>query len=181
MVKSVLRAFTAMALLSAGTAYAQNSSPGPTVESCVTPTVTTANAYGINFVVGGLLTFQVPTPFPPTGGGVLQSVNVTIAKVETSGFTFFPFSAQPTASTWTDAAVANITGADIKLQRSPISLTGNSQLGTATIASAVAVGQALRVGSGNLLYGILLSNAALTNNFTTAGDVQVCVEVLQDP
>lgn len=175
-------AIAAMALLgSAAPVLAQNSSPGLTVESCVTPVVTTANAYGINFVVGGLLTFQVPPPFPPSGGGVLHTVNVTIAKVETIAFTFFPFSANPTASTWTDASVANITGADIKLQRAPVTLTSNNQMGTATIASALAVGEAVRLGSGNLLYGVLLSNAALTNNFTTTGDVQVCVEILQDP
>ncbi len=132
---------------------------GKTVSVTVTPVVTVTNAYGTNYVVGGLLTFA--NAFTATGSGILQGVIVTIAKVETSGFTFFPFSANPSNTTWTDAAAANINAADIAKIRGPVSLTQNSQLGTT-------------------LYGVLLANAALTNQFSATTDVTVTVKILQD-
>jgi uncharacterized membrane protein YbhN (UPF0104 family) len=69
-------------LACAAPAFAQfgGSGASPVKEVCVTPTVTTANAYGINYVVGGLLTFSFP--FPPSGSGVVQSVYVNIKDVE---------------------------------------------------------------------------------------------------
>lgn len=151
---------------------------GTTVEVCQTPTVTTSNAYGTNYVVGGLLTF--PLAFQQNVGGVIHSVNVTIKKVETSGFTLFPLKGATTATTWTDAAVAAINAADVPLVRAPITLTGNSQLGTHTIASGIALGLAFTPNT-PALSAVLIANAALTNQFTTAADVQVCVNILQDP
>lgn len=162
--------------LQAGTAGIGNVG-GKTASVCVTPTVTTANAYGVNYVVGGKLTFA--NAFTATGSGILQSVTVTINKVETNGFTFTPFNADPSASTWTDAAVAAINATDVPRQRGAVSLTASSVLGTATVASAVGLGQATAPGTTSL-YGVLTSNAALTNNFTTTGDVQVCVTIMQD-
>lgn len=150
---------------------------GKTTTVCTTPTVTATNSYGTNYVVGGKLTFS--NIFTSTGTGILQGVVVTIAKVETSGFTFFPFASDPSASTWTDAAVANINATDIPKQRAPISLTANSQLGTTTIVSASGIGQPWNAG-GTSGYGILLANAALTNQFASTSDVQVCVQVLSD-
>lgn len=150
---------------------------GKTVSVCVTPTVTTSNAYGTNYVVGGKLTFS--NLFQAVGTGVLQNVTVTIGKVENNGFTFFPFSSDPSATTWTDAAVAAINATDIPKQRPPISLAANTQLGTATVASAVGIGQGW-VAGGTTGYGVLIANAALTNNFSSSSELQVCVTVLQD-
>lgn len=150
---------------------------GKTVSVCVTPTVTASNSYGTNYVVGGLLTFA--NAYTSTGSGVLQSVVVTIKKVETSGFTFFPFNSNPSNTTWTDAAVANINAADVAAQREPVSLSASSQLGTATVAWQTGLGQAMAPGTTSL-YGVLIANAALTNQFGSTSDVQVCVKVLQD-
>lgn len=144
----------------------------------VTPPVTAANAYGINYVVGGLLTF--PNAFTATGSGILQSVYVNMKKVETSGFTFIPFSANPVNSTFTDAAVCNINAADFDKVRGPISLGQSNAMGTHTIAAGIGLGEALSPG-GTTLYGVLLANAALTNQFSSTGDVSVTVAVLQDP
>ena len=153
-------------------------SAGQIKEVCVTPTVTTANAYGANYVVGGLLTFALA--LPPSGGGSIQSVYVQTNTVESNGFTFTPFSAQPSASTWTDAAVAAITGADKKLARGAISLAASSALGTYSTISSVGIGQVINAGA-TTLYGVLTSNGALSSNFTTTGDVTVCIDVLQFP
>jgi hypothetical protein len=49
-------------------------------ETCVTPTVTTANAYGTSFVVGGLQTFTNALPSGRTTGA-LRGVSVNIKKV----------------------------------------------------------------------------------------------------
>lgn len=150
---------------------------GKTVSVTVVPAVTASNSYGINYVVGGLLTFA--NAFTSTGTGILQGVTVTISKVETSGFTFIPFSANPSNTAWTDAAVAAINAADVAKVRAPVTLTQNSQLGTQTVAYATGLGQAMALGSTSL-YGVLLANAALTNQFSSTSDVTVTVTILQD-
>ena len=151
---------------------------GNTVSVCVTPTVTATNSYGVNYVVGGLLTFS--NSFTAKGSGILQGVVANIKDVETSGFTFIPFASNPSNTTWTDAAVAAINAADKFTPRGPVALTANSQLGTQTINSAAGIGEALAPGTTSL-YGVLIANAALTNQFAGTGDVQVCIKVLQDP
>lgn len=153
-------------------------SAGLMKEVCVTPTVTASNAYGANYVVGGLLTFA--NALPATGGGQIQSVYVNTQNVETMGFTFTPFVSTPLATTWTDAAVANILAADRPLVRAPITLVGSSVLGTHTDASSVGVQEGINTGS-TTLTGILTTNATLTNNFSATTDVRVCVDVVQFP
>lgn len=150
---------------------------GKTVSVTVTPTVTASNAYGTNYVVGGLLTFA--NAFTSTGSGVIQSIAVTCKKVETVSFTFIPFSANPTNTTWTDAAVANINASDVALVREPTQLNNYSGLGTMTIMSATGIGQAMNVGSTSL-YGVLIVSGALTNNFGSTSDITVTVKILQD-
>lgn len=150
---------------------------GKTVSVTVTPTVTASNAYGTNYVVGGLLTFS--NAFTSTGTGILQDVVVTIKKVETSGFTFVPFNSNPSNTTWTDAAVAAINAADVAAVREPVTLTAFSGLGTHTVAYASGLGIAMAPSS-TTLYGVLLANAALTNNFGSTSDVTVTVKILQD-
>jgi hypothetical protein len=149
-----------------------------TKETCVTPSVTATNAYGTNYVVGGLLTFPNALA-SPASGVVLETVSVTMKKVETSGFTFVPFNGNPSNSTWTDAAVAAINAGDVFIAKPPISLGAYSGLGTHTIASAAGIGQAMAPSS-TTIYGILIANAALTNQFGSTSDVQVCIQVLQD-
>ena len=150
---------------------------GKTVSVCVTPTVTASNSYGTNYVVGGLLTFA--NAFTSTGTGILQGVEVDIKKVETSGFTFIPFISNPSNTTWTDAAAANINAADVFAVRGPVSLSAYSGLGTMTAAYSNGLGEPMAPAA-TTLYGILLSNASLTNQFGSTTDVQVCIKILQD-
>lgn len=150
-------------------------------EVCVTPTVTAANAYGINFVVGGLLTFS--NALGAGGSGEVRGIVVTIKKVEASGFTFTMFNANPSNSTWTDAAVANINVADVPSLRNFYSLSDvSSFMGTATTLSP-GVNMArpnVIVPGGSTLWGVLTTNAVLTNNFGSASDVQVCLQTYVD-
>lgn len=152
---------------------------GKTVSVTVIPPVTASNAYGTNYVVGGLLTFT--NAFTSTGSGIIQSVDVNIKKQETSGFTLFFFSQMPSNSIFTDAAVAAIAASDIPYVRAPVSLTGNIQLASSGFTNYSATGLAIAMSPGTTsLYGLLLANAALTNQFGTASDVSVSVRVLQD-
>lgn len=139
----------------------------------VTPTVTVANAYGANYVVGGLMTF---TNALREKSGILENVVVNMKKVETSGFTLFIFDSSPSSTTWTDAAVAAINAADVAKVKAVIPLAANSQLGTHTALYAAGLGIFLAPNSGTL-YGVLIANAALTNNFAAASDVVVTLDV----
>lgn len=152
---------------------------GKTASVCVTPTITISNSYGANYVVGGLLTFA--NAFGPAGSGILQEVVVTMKDQETSGFTFIPFIANPTATTLTDAAIAAINAADVPKVWAPVSLSSNIQFAATLFSVQYAYGLGIPLVPGaTTLYGVLLANAALTNQFAGTGDVQVCVGVLQD-
>ena len=175
MKRFVIAALASLACAAPAFAQVGGSGASPVKEVCVTPTVTTANAYGTNYVVGGLLTFSFP--FPPSGSGVVQSIYVNIKDVESSGFTFVPLIGSPTGGSYTDATVAAIPVADKFLPRGPIVLSASSALGTQTTLVATGLGQALNAGSPSF-YGLLLTNAALTNNFAGTADVQVCADVV---
>lgn len=152
---------------------------GKTVSVTVIPPVTASNAYGTNYVVGGLLTFA--NAFTSTGSGIIQSVDVNIKKQETSGFTLFFFSQSPSNSIFTDAAVAAIAASDIPYVRAPVSLAGNIQLAASGFTNYSATGIAIAMSPGTTsLYGLLLANATLTTQFGTTSDVSVSVRVLQD-
>lgn len=152
---------------------------GKTVSITLTPTVAATNSYGTNYVVGGKLTFA--NAFTSTGTGIIQSVDVNIKKTETSGFTLFLFSADPSATTWTDAAVAAINATDMPNVRSPIVLTGNTQLAASGYSNYSAYGLGIAMAPGTTsLYAVLLANAALTNQFSSTSDVSITIRVLQD-
>jgi hypothetical protein len=149
-----------------------------TVTVGLTPAVTTANAYGTNYVVGGLLNFQ--NAFTKTGSGILESISVNILRVETSGFTIAFFSSFPSITAWTDASVAAINARDVPLVLATVPLGTSSVLGTHTNLDAYGINLAIQTGTTNL-YAVLTANAALTNNFVTINDVSISLTILQDP
>jgi hypothetical protein len=137
------------------------------------PPVTTGDAYGANYVVGGLLTFSHALI---NKGGILENVMVTAKQVENIGAALFLFDIDPTATIWTDDAVAAIAAADIPKVIAVIPLAFNNQLGTHTAWYAAGLGVYLAPG-GSTLYGVLVVNDALTNNFTTVSDVSVTLSI----
>jgi hypothetical protein len=150
---------------------------GKTVQVCNTLTVTASNSYGANYVVGGVQSFA--DAFTSTGSGILQAVTVTMKDQEISGFTFVPFNSAPSAMA--DAAVAAIAAADVAKVRGPVPLASNIQLASTLFSVQYAYGLGLPLAPGTTtLSGLLLANAALTNQFAGTGDVQVCVELLDD-
>ena len=167
--------------LTAGLPVSQNTLGnlgGITKQITVNPTVTASNSYGVNYVVGGLLTFS--NSFTTTGSGIIQSIKVNMKKIETSGFMLVLFDSNPSNSTWTDAAVANINAADVAKVKAVVSLTSTNILGTHTCLYADGLGIAVNAG-GTTLYGVLISLSALTNQFSTTGYVtNVTIDILQD-
>ena len=151
---------------------------GVTTPKCVTPTVTTGSSYGANYVVGGKLEFT--NLFTSKGSGIIQSVSVTMKDAETSGFKFIPFISDPSGTTWTDGAAAAIVDADKTKVRGPIPLNVNTQLGGAfSIQYAYGIGLAIAPGTTSL-FGVLVTDAALSVQFAGASDVQVCITTLND-
>ena len=115
---------------------------------------------------------------------MIESATVTIKDVESSGFTLSIFRANPSNTTWTDAAAAAINAADkFSVAATFAGFNTQSVLGAAfTNLSQAGLGQPVSLGSSvTTVYGILTSNAALTNNFAGTGDVKVCIGVLQAP
>lgn len=151
---------------------------GKTVKVSTTPTVTATNSYGANYVVGGLQTFT--NAFTATGSGIIQSIKINMKKVESSGFTMILFDANPSNTTWTDAAAAAINAADVAKVKAVVALNAYSGLGTHTALYADGLGIAINAGATSL-YGVLIANAALTNQFATTDDVtNIDIDVLQD-
>jgi hypothetical protein len=147
----------------------------------VTPTVAIGNAYGINYCVGGKLTFS--NIMAAKGSGVLQSARATFRQKQVNGFTLFLFTADPTSSTLTDSQIAALAAVDAPKVLAPIPLTSNSQLSATnhTVAYAVGMGMAISLGHDvTTLYGALIANGALSTNFATAGDVFIELTMLQD-
>lgn len=145
-----------------------------------TPLVTTGQAYGANYVVGGKLTFA--NIMLAKGSGVLQSVRATFKQRQINGFTLFLFTADPTSSTFVDSQVANISALDAPKVLPPIALSLNSQLGNGhTIGYATGLGMAVALGHDvTTMYGVLVANATLTTNFTGVNDVTVELTMFQD-
>lgn len=150
---------------------------GKSVSVTVTPTVTASQAYGINYVVGGKLT--VSGAFSSTGTGILQGITVTCKQVESMGWTVFVFATDPSSSTFTDNQAAAINAADVSKARGPFSPVSSSALGTCTVATVSGIGLPIQAGATSF-YAVLLSNAALTNNFTGTNDVSVTFHILPD-
>jgi hypothetical protein len=162
--------------LGAGSANVGNVG-GKTVTVCFAPTVTN-NTYAANQLVGGLLTFA--NLFTSKGSGILQSVTVNFKTAQTVGFVFFPFSANPSNSTWTDRSAGAINAADVFKARPPISLASpKSNLGTHTVYSATGLGQPWVTGSTSG-WGVLVPEATTASLGGTADVVEICTTTLQD-
>lgn len=149
-----------------------------TVTVTQTPTVTTGNAYGANYVVGGKLIFT--NAFQAAGSGILQSVKLRFKTVQSNGFTLFLFNSDPSTTAWTDAAAAAINAADVTKIAGIVPLNCSQQLGgSSTFCFADGIAQAHSPG-GTTLWGVLLANQALSANFGSTSDVQVSLTILDD-
>lgn len=146
-------------------------------------TVTASSAYTAGNQVGGLLTlrFARPTSISPSPSGILQSVTLTSASVQTAEFDVSFFVQQPTASTWTDKVTPAIAAGDKIRVRYPVKLTNNfSGLGTHTVYNQDLIGRAVKLSpiTSNVIYAVITTPG--TPTFTATTDLQLCVAMLQD-
>ncbi|WP_313534387.1 hypothetical protein [Sphingomonas sp.] len=125
-----------------------------------TPVVTTT-AYASGNVVGSLLTFTNAAR-AAAGSGLIQAASVLSKSAQTAALDLLIFSANPSASTFTDKAAVTINAADTDKLVGVIHLTDWSALGTASIAQAVAAGLPFKLAAGTALYGVLVARAAMT-------------------
>lgn len=165
----VLAAFL---ILAPGMALAQTGA-WPTVT--VTPTVQNA-AYASGNCVGGFN----PIVFSPANsqGGVVTNVRVASVSGQTTGYTVYLFSANPTASTCTDKSTFTLAAADVsKLIAAPFVLTPSVATGgTLSFAESANLVRPTGAGGGagsRTLYEALVANGAVTPGSTT--DIQITV------
>ena len=149
---------------------------GVSTEICVKPTVATS-AYSAGFEVGQLLQFDGAVR-QGIWTGIIESVRMTCLSVQTAEFDVTFFSAKPNASAWTDHGTPSIAAGDIPLVIGTVKLTSNfSGLGTHTVYNSDAIGRVIKLAT-TALYAVITTPG--TPTFTTAGDVQLCVSLLQD-
>ncbi|WP_084581779.1 hypothetical protein [Sphingomonas azotifigens] len=125
-----------------------------------TPAVATT-AYAAGNVVGSLLTFTGAAR-AAAGSGLIQAASVLSKSVQTAALDLLIFSANPSASTFTDKATVAINAADLDKLVGVIHLTDWSALGTASIAQAIGGGLPFKLAAGTSLYGVLVARAAMT-------------------
>ncbi len=149
---------------------------GTTVEVCVGLT-TTNSTYAANTNIGGLITMA--NLFGAKGSGVIQAVRVDFKTAQTVEMDLYPFSGNPSSSTWTDSSANAINAADVYKVEPPIVMsTPKSGLGTHTVYYASGIGQAMSVGATSGYF--ILSPTATTASLAGTTGAQVCVTVLRD-
>jgi hypothetical protein len=149
---------------------------GRTSAPSVTPTVTASSAYSAGNVVGGLLSFA--NAVDAALSGVLQRVTLNCKSVQTAGFKLYIFSANPSASTFTDKTAPAIAAADIGKLVDIISLGfPDSGLGTHTLYVSDCVGDALVLAASSLS-AVLVTTG--TPTFAGSSDISVSLGILKD-
>lgn len=169
---------------------AQTASGQLTNEQCVTAgdaasgantwlALTASSAYTSGNLVGGLITLlktMVTVRHP--GAGVLQSIRLNFKDAQTAEFDVYGFSANPSATTFTDKATPSIAAADVFKVRPPIKLTtATSGLGTHTSYGTDAIARAALNGSTTDYFAIV---AIGTPTFGATTGAQFCAAYLQD-
>lgn len=153
-------------------------SGGTSVEVCAGLT-TTNGTYAANTNVGGKITLA--SLFGAKGSGIIQSVRVDFKTVQTVEFDLYPFSADPSNSTWTDNSANAINAADVYKVEPPIVMaTAKSGLGTHTVYYASGIGQPIAMGAANTSGYFILTPTATTATLAGTTGAQVCVTVLRD-
>lgn len=149
---------------------------GQVSDTAVTPTITASSAYTAGDIVGGKLTFS--NVFGPAFSGTLTDILVKSKSVQTTGYTLFLFSQNPTATTWTNKTQPAINAADLPFLLGAFALgAANSGLGTETTNQTDAINAIIRSVDQNL-YGILTCVA--TPTYGSTSDLTISIRVRKD-
>lgn len=135
--------------------------------------VLTPGAYASGKVMGGVLRFIGSLEGP---SGLLRSILLRSKSVQTSDFTLYLFSSNPSASTFTDGADPVLDPSDINKLIGAFTLTEpDSTLGV-SLYQLADINQAVSSPTSSL-FGVLLAGGAAT--FVAADDVSVALGVEQ--
>lgn len=155
---------------------------GVAAGACSWAALTASSAYTANNEVGGLVTLS--PAFLEAGSGILQSIRLTFLDAQTAEFDVYQFSANPSATTWTDKTGPSIAAADVPKVKPPIKLTNNaSGLGTHTVYGIDQLGRALSSGLSAGFpvtsdYFVIVTTG--TPTFGSTADATFCASYLQD-
>lgn len=152
-----------------------------TIQCAVTQTVTANSAYASGNAVGGKITCANAARGPGLGG-IIQTVWVSDKAGNNVPYEFWPFNADPSATTVTNKTAIAINTADLtKVAGPPIAISGVYLGATATmgIVGFGGLGQAFKLASDNTtMYGILVTRG--TPTYTSTSDVTVNITILPD-
>lgn len=142
-----------------------------------TPTLAVAGAYASGDVVGTLITFTQASTDRDTG--IIQSIVLCdLAKQNIAADIIF-FSANPSATTFTDNSVLDIADADLPKVVGHVSLLASDycSLNDNSFATKANCGLVFKLTTTNTLYAVIVTRGAPTY---TSGDITLEVGILRD-
>lgn len=147
---------------------------GDVLVSSVVPGVSTT-AYATGDTLGGKLSLTGAARV--TGGaGIIQSVTLHSKSNQTGAIDLLLFAADPTASTFTDNSPLALNAADFDKLIGVVHITDWTNLGTASIAQAQALGMPFDLASGTTIFAVLVARS--TPTLASTSDLKLVVNVL---
>lgn len=163
------------AQLDAGTGAWYTNPIGNTARVCVAVTPDTS-AYAAGDIVGGLLTFA--NVFRANvNSGHLRNIEITGTEIDSIGYQFCPFLANPSGSTVADQGAPTIVAADLQKALPCIAVSSQKAFATTELYSTTNIGLAIDATSTSV-YGLLITTGAPT--WAAAQTVNVCLTFIQD-
>ncbi len=147
---------------------------GDVLPASATPTVSTT-AYASGDVIGVKMTLASMTRVA-AGAGLVQTVTLNCKSAQTGAVDLLLFSADPSASTFTDNATLAVAAADYDKLIGVVHLTDWTNLGTPSMAQAQNVGMGFKLPSGTTLYGVLVARS--TPTLASTSDIKLSVQVI---
>jgi hypothetical protein len=147
---------------------------GDVISAAQIPT-TAAGAYASGDVIGTKMTFPNMTRLA-AGPGIVQSLLLQSKVALTGAVDVLLFSADPSASTFTDNAALNLNVGDFDKLIGVVSLSSWVALGTPSIAQAHTVGIAFDLPAGQSIYAVLVARSAPT--LASATDLKLVLNVI---
>lgn len=157
----------------AGEAYIGKAG-GDLLSASATPTVSTT-AYSTGDVIGTKMSLANMARLA-AGPGIVQSIILNSKSSQTGAVDLLLFSADPSASTFTDNAALAINAADEGKLIGVVHLTDWTNLGTPSVAQSHNPGIAFKLPSGTSLYGVLVARS--TPTLASTSDLKLIVNVI---
>lgn len=126
----------------------------------VAPPATSAGTYAAGNVLG--TKFQFPGVARAAGAAsLIQAASVLCKSANTAQIDLIVFSADPTASTFTDKVALNVAPADYDKVIGVVSLSSWTSVGAAALGQNLAVGLPFRLPTGTSLFAVMVARGAI--------------------